>query len=105
LSRYIQASTLITALAARRPIELAEAWQAAWNTGPRWKEKLDAGRERLPQASQRLLADSLKRAAQSRKRRQRGDPILRGISMAHVWHMKWKKALFYWPICCFQCAS
>lgn len=68
----LQAATLITALAVRRPIELAETWQVAWNTGPRWKEKLEAGRGRLPETLQRLLADSLKRAAESRKRRRRG---------------------------------
>jgi len=43
----VQAGTLITATAKRRPLELGEAWLEAWNVGPRWREKLDAGRERL----------------------------------------------------------
>jgi hypothetical protein len=33
----MQAGTLIEALACKRPIELAEAWQEAWKAGPRWK--------------------------------------------------------------------
>jgi len=44
----LQASTLIEALAVKRPIELASSWKTAWDTGPRWREKLEAGRERLP---------------------------------------------------------
>lgn len=44
----MQASTLIEALAERRPVELAHSWRTAWDTGPRWREKLEAGRERLP---------------------------------------------------------
>jgi hypothetical protein len=43
----VQAGTLITATAKRRPLELGEAWLEAWNVGPRWREKLDAGRQRL----------------------------------------------------------
>ncbi len=65
----LQASALIGALATRRPLELAEAWQTAWTTGPRWKEKLEAGRQRLPEAAQSLLAGVLERAAESAKRR------------------------------------
>ncbi len=42
-----QAGTLITATAKRRPLELGEAWLEAWNVGPRWREKLDAGVQRL----------------------------------------------------------
>jgi hypothetical protein len=43
-----QAAVLLTALAARRPVELTEAWAAAWSIGPRWRKKLIAGRARLP---------------------------------------------------------
>jgi hypothetical protein len=42
-----QAGTLIMATAMRRPLELGEAWLEAWNVGPRWREKLDAGVQRL----------------------------------------------------------
>jgi hypothetical protein len=38
----MQGETLIEALAAKRPIELASAWQTAWDSGPRWREKLEA---------------------------------------------------------------
>ena len=43
----VQAGTLITATARRRPLDLGEAWLEAWTIGPRWREKLDAGRQRL----------------------------------------------------------
>jgi hypothetical protein len=43
----VQAGTLIMATAKRRPLELGEAWQEAWSVGPRWREKLDAGIQRL----------------------------------------------------------
>jgi hypothetical protein len=65
----LQAATLIGALADRRPLELAEGWRAAWETGPRWRAKLEAGHQRLPDAARRLLAEVLKRAGESRKRR------------------------------------
>ena len=43
----LQAGTLIMATAKRRPLELGEAWLQAWNAGPRWREKLDSGLQRL----------------------------------------------------------
>ena len=43
----VQAGTLITAAAKRRPLELGEAWLEAWSVGPRWREKLDKGVQRL----------------------------------------------------------
>jgi hypothetical protein len=42
-----QAETLIEALTTKRPVELAAAWQTAWDTSPRWRAKLDSSRERL----------------------------------------------------------
>jgi hypothetical protein len=65
----VQASTLILALEKRRPLELAAAWQTAWNGGPRWREKLESGRERLPEGSREALAKVLERASESRRRR------------------------------------
>ena len=53
----LQAGTLITALAVRRPLELGEVWLEAWTVGPRWRQKLDAGELRLT-AQER---DALKR--------------------------------------------
>jgi hypothetical protein len=50
-----QAGTLITATAKRRPLELGEAWLEAWNVGPRWREKLDAGLQRLSDDERREL--------------------------------------------------
>ena len=45
------------ALCIKRPLELASAWQTAWGTGPRWREKLEAGREHLPEAARLALRD------------------------------------------------
>ena len=66
----VQAHTLIQALAMRRPAELARAWRAAWDTGPRWREKLDAGRQRLPSESRALL-DGLVDRRRTRSRRKK----------------------------------
>jgi hypothetical protein len=65
----LQAAALIGALVKRRPLELAEAWRDAWGTGPRWKEKLQAGRARLPEAAADSLAGVLKRAGLRQRRR------------------------------------
>jgi hypothetical protein len=51
----VQAGTLIMATAKRRPLELGEAWTEAWNVGPRWREKLDAGRLRLAESERSEL--------------------------------------------------
>jgi hypothetical protein len=64
-----QAAILIEALSSRRPLELAAAWQLAWDTGPRWKEKLESGRARLPAGAAAALDETLQRATESRKRR------------------------------------
>ena len=66
-----QASMLIEALSIKRPLELASSWLAAWNTGPRWREKLDAGRERLPEPVRQALDQVLDRATARRKGRRR----------------------------------
>jgi hypothetical protein len=64
-----QAETLIEALSAKRPLELASAWQTAWDSGARWREKLEAGRERLPPPARDALNGVIERARASRKRR------------------------------------
>jgi hypothetical protein len=63
-----QATALIHALAKHRPLELAEAWRTAWEAGPRWRGKLEAGRARLPSEAAATLAGTLHRAAESKKR-------------------------------------
>jgi hypothetical protein len=65
----LQAATLIEALEKRRPLDLANAWQTAWNEGPRWKDKLESGRERLPEEIRAALASVLHRASESKRRR------------------------------------
>jgi hypothetical protein len=50
-----QAGLLIDALAVKRPAELEESWQIAWETGDRWRKKLRAGRLRLPKEIQDKL--------------------------------------------------
>ena len=67
----LQAATLISAHALRRPLELANAWATAWNGGPRWKEKLEAGRERLPEGARTALNDVLARRAEAGRRRKK----------------------------------
>jgi hypothetical protein len=55
----VQAGTLIIATAKRRPLELGEAWLEAWDVGPRWREKLDAGRQRLSELERAALMRSV----------------------------------------------
>jgi hypothetical protein len=62
----MQAESLIGALAAKRPAELAAAWRAAWETGSRWREKLEAGRERLPPTARETLTGVVERASARR---------------------------------------
>lgn len=67
----MQAAQLMQILQKRRPLELAESWEAAWQEGERWREKLEKGRERLPVEAREALADVLERQEKSRKRRGR----------------------------------
>lgn len=64
-----QAGLLIEALQKRRPLELAKAWQTAWDAGPRWREKLQAGAERLSGPQKCDLDDVLLRAKKAKKER------------------------------------
>jgi hypothetical protein len=63
-----QAETLVAALATKRPLELAAAWQTAWDTGPRWRVKLESARERLSERARNDLTLVLARAKTIRKR-------------------------------------
>jgi hypothetical protein len=65
-----QAGTLIMGTAKRRPLELGEAWIEAWNVGPRWREKLDAGRLRLTETerSELMRVVTLAESAATRRR-------------------------------------
>jgi hypothetical protein len=65
----LQADILIKALATRRPIELANAWETAWNNGPRWREKLEAGRHRLTDEGREAIETVLTKAKASKGRR------------------------------------
>lgn len=62
-----QASSLISALSERRPLELAEAWIDAWQVGRRWQEKLEAGLSRMSQNDQEVLWSVLEKAQRSRR--------------------------------------
>jgi hypothetical protein len=64
----LQAGILIEALAVRRPLELASAWQAAWKSGTRWRAKLEAGRERLPTLARETLSTTTQRTGRKKKR-------------------------------------
>ena len=54
-----QSRILIEALATKRPSELASAWRTAWQSGQRWRKKLEAGRARLPEETQALLLSTV----------------------------------------------
>lgn len=56
-----QAATLIGALARHRPIELADAWDTAMESGPRWRSKLLSGHERLPLAAQQTIQEAIEK--------------------------------------------
>jgi hypothetical protein len=64
-----QAETLIEALTAKRLVELAAAWQTAWDSGPRWRAKLGSARERLSQRARNDLNLVLARTKTIRKGR------------------------------------
>jgi hypothetical protein len=57
----MQAVTLLEALARKRPLEVASAWQVAWDTRRRSREKLAAGRERLPVMARNILTRTSER--------------------------------------------
>lgn len=67
----LQAHTLIQALAVRRPAELAQAWKIAWATGNHWRQKLEAGRQRLPEESQQTLVKLIGNTKTSTRRTQK----------------------------------
>ncbi len=67
----LQSATLIEALATRRPRELANAWHTAWKAGPRWREKLEDGNERLPVEVRGTLEDLVNRHKPRRKKQKR----------------------------------
>ena len=50
--------------------ELADAWTTAWQTGPRRREKMDAGRERLSDKGRAAIDDVLARSQTRRSGRQ-----------------------------------
>ncbi len=64
-----QADALIQVLAKKRPLELAEAWKTAWDTGERWRDKLEKGRVRLSDDAQLALDVVADKLAASRRRR------------------------------------
>jgi hypothetical protein len=61
-SSIAQAAALIEVLAVRRPFELGAAWDDAWDSGPRWREKLKSGRQRLSARVNELLSEALGRS-------------------------------------------
>lgn len=52
----MQAEVLTAALAEDRPAELAEAFEAAWASGPQWRARLGAALQRLPAVRGHLVA-------------------------------------------------
>jgi hypothetical protein len=62
------AAPLIEALATKRPRELAAAWNEAWAIGPRWREKLEAGRAGLRTAAREALNAAVERVGSPCKR-------------------------------------
>ncbi len=70
----VQAGTLIMATAKRRPLELGEAWLEAWTVGPRWREKLDAGHQRLSDGERAELKRVVELAESAGERRAARNP-------------------------------
>ena len=66
-----QADTLIQVLAKKRPIELAEAWKTAWDSGARWRDKLEKGRARLSDEAQAALGSVAEKLAETAKRKRK----------------------------------
>ena len=64
-----QAEALIMVLAHRRPLELGEVWLEARKIGPSWREKLDAGNQRLQPIPRSVLAHAVNVAQNSKSRR------------------------------------
>lgn len=50
-----QAEQLIAVLADDRPGDLRRAWQAAWDRGPSWRKRIEAGADRLSAEARRAL--------------------------------------------------
>lgn len=67
----VQAASLIEHLSTQRPFELADAWDVAWATGQRWREKLDAGHARLPDAAKDALQKARDSSASSSSRKRK----------------------------------
>ena len=65
------ANTLIQVLAKKRRIELAEAWKTSWDTGERWRDKLEAGRARLSEEAQEAQEDVAEKLAETARRRRK----------------------------------
>jgi hypothetical protein len=63
----MQAETLVEALASQRPNELAEAFAAAWQEGPRWRDKIDYGMARLSSNAQDRLKSVINRWRSTRR--------------------------------------
>ena len=51
-----QAAFLVEALAEERPHDLAEAYQAALESGPAWRARIAASLARLPETEARIAA-------------------------------------------------
>lgn len=55
------------------PRELANAWHTAWEAGPKWREKLEDGNERLPAEVRGMLADLASRHKPKRRKQSKTD--------------------------------
>lgn len=67
----MQAETLVAVLSEQRPLELAEAWETAWHSGPRWRTKLKHGRARLNAEATTSLERQVARLQDDRRRHAR----------------------------------
>jgi hypothetical protein len=63
-----QASAIIRAMAPLRAVDLADAWQEAWERGPTWRENLILGLEALDDETRDILANAIQRGAKRRKK-------------------------------------
>lgn len=64
----LQAEQLITAMAARRGVDLSAAWQEAWERGPKWREHLTNGLSRIRPEVVEQLKEAVRAGAARRRK-------------------------------------
>ena len=72
----MQAGVLIETLAVKRRLDLAEAFVDAWKVGPKWRERLEGGLERITDDARGALGHSIDRFRNTK----RGGQVLNDLA-------------------------